>query len=60
MEIYGPLNMNFQKKILASFEFLGVSNCQQTADKISIVCLHIQLKSKREGRNNEFWQAVSS
>ena len=33
--------MNFKIRILASFEFLGVSNLQQTADKVVIyfVCI---------------------
>ena len=32
----------------------------QTVHKITKFHSHFQLKSKREGRNNEFWQAVSS
>ena len=34
--------------------FLGYQICQQTAEKISTFCLHFQLKSKWEERNNKF------
>ena len=34
--------------------------CQQTVHKIAKFYSHFQLKSKREGRNNQFQQAISS
>ena len=46
--------MNLKIKILASFEFFGYQICQQTSVK------YFQLKSKQEGRSNEFSQAISS
>ena len=48
------LNINFKPEILANFEFLGVSNFQQTVHKINKFCSHFHLKSKLEGKNNEF------
>ena len=45
--------MNFKLEILGNFEFSGYQICQQTVHKITKFHSHFQLKSKREGRNND-------
>ena len=52
--------MNFRLEILVNFEFLGYQICQQTVHEFIKFHSHVQLKLKMEGRNCEFWQAISS
>ena len=40
--------------VFSVFEFFGLSNLSTSVDKITDFHLHFQLKSKWEGRNNEF------
>ena len=53
------LNINFKLEILAKFEFLGNQIHQQTVHETDKFHSHFQLKSKREGRNNKFYRAMS-
>ena len=46
--------LNDKTEILANFEFLLYQICQETAEKIATFHSLFQIRSKQEGRNNEF------
>ena len=53
--------MNVKLEIWPTLNFGGIRFVNKlTVHKMTKFHLHFQLKSKREGRNNEFYQAVSS
>ena len=50
----GLFEHKFQARNLSNFEFWGYQICQQAVHEITKFHPHFQLKSKQEGKNNEF------
>ena len=50
----------FDQKFRPNLNFWGYQICKQTVHEITKLHLLFRLKLVREGRNSEFWQAVSS